>query len=62
MFPFNVFAPFTVILAPSFVTFNNPPDFKNVPSSETFDIIVTWLFVFPPPPAVVRVPAYEDPL
>ena len=61
MFPFNELAPFTVILAPSLVTFNKPPDFRNVPSSATFEMIVTWLFDVPPPPATVRVPAYEDP-
>ena len=41
MFPLSVLAPFTVILAPSFVTFNEPADFRNVPSSATFEMIVT---------------------
>ena len=61
MFPLSVLAPFTVILAPSFVTFNEPADLRNVPSSATFEMIVTWLFVDAAPPAVVRVPAYDDP-
>ena len=41
IFPLNVLAPFTETLTPSFVIFNRPPDFRKVPSSETFEIIVT---------------------
>ena len=59
IFPFNVFAPLIIILAPAPWTSIWFPETSKVPSSETFEVIKLSLFV--PVPATIISPVCEDP-